>query len=239
MKKKSVNFLENIAIEIISWLLVFLSKFIYFSCRKEIIGHEKIEYLENSPEPFIYAFWHGRLYPMNFLYTKKKKVHAIISNHVDGEIIARIISKFGVYAVRGSTNRMPDKDRPFKNRGGTFVIRESIRIFKEGNVIAITPDGPKGPVRKVKKNLFKTVLEKNISIALIGFSASRSICFSSWDNFMLPMPFSKIVITMDYIKNPLEEFNKYELDEFALKIEESLNNITAQADKISNHRHAN
>lgn len=234
MKKRRIKkYLNIIAFELASWVLFLFARILYFTCRTEIKGHKKISHTENSPQPFIYAFWHGRLFPTSFLYTKKKKVYAIISNHKDGELIARVVSKFGVHSVRGSTNRMPNKDRPFKNRGGANVIRESISIFEEGNTIAITPDGPRGPARKAKKNFFKLALEKNISVILVSYSASKCVEFSSWDNFMLPLPFSKIYVTLDEIKNPRDTFGTEGLEQFASQVEERLNDITEQADKIA------
>lgn len=232
--KKSLKKFDVFLFELTSWVIYLFFLLIYKSCRIEYSSKETLKFIHESEKPLICAFWHGRLFPMCFVHPKSKKFYAIISRHLDGEIIARTIAKMGVRAIRGSTNRMAgEAGKTAKNRGGTSVLRESLRVLEQGNNLAITPDGPRGPARIVKENFFAVAAQKKIPVVPISFSCKSGINLSTWDNFLLPLPFSKISIIFGEIL--VYDEQKF-MDEktFSREIERSLNNITDKIDKIIN-----
>jgi lysophospholipid acyltransferase (LPLAT)-like uncharacterized protein len=86
----------------------------------------------------------------------------LISRHQDGEIIARIISRFGHRAVRGSSTR-----------GGALALRELIRLGRSGADLVVTPDGPKGPRQVAKIGVVQLAKATGLPIVPLAFSCSK------------------------------------------------------------------
>lgn len=94
---------------------------------------ERMESLNREGKTFILAVWHGHLFLM-VQARFAKPITAMISQHRDGELIARTLRPFGVEASRGSSTR-----------GGIGALRDIVRVSANGMNIAFTPDGPRGP----------------------------------------------------------------------------------------------
>ncbi|MEO0250263.1 MAG: DUF374 domain-containing protein [candidate division WOR-3 bacterium] len=109
----------------------------------------------------IACFWHGRLLMMPFAHRRRVKV--LISRHRDGEFIARVIRFFGLGAVRGSAGK----------EGQVSSFREMLNAIKQGWIIAITPDGPKGPRYKIKEGLIELARMSGRPIVPLTFGASK------------------------------------------------------------------
>jgi len=172
MKKRLLAFF----IPIIGYLLV---RMIYLTCKKKFIVTQNL-----PTEPFIVAFWHGELLMQPFLYRKIRGSHKItvmISEHFDGEIIARLIEFFGFESSRGSARK-----------NGAKALLSSIRKMDDGYDVAITPDGPKGPRHSVAEGIIAIAKKKKAKIIPFNFQASSFWQFSSWDKFTIPKPFSTV-----------------------------------------------
>ena len=115
-------------------LIKFLGKCIRISSQ----GEEKIDELYQKGYQLIIVFWHGQQLMMPLGY-RGKLAYILISQHRDGELIYRIVRRFGFGSVRGSTTR-----------GGTLALRQLIRHGRQGADLVITPDGPQGPRHKVQ-----------------------------------------------------------------------------------------
>jgi len=81
----------------------------------------------------IVAFWHGRQLMLPLCYGGSR-LHILISAHRDGELIHRIVRRFGFDTIRGSSTR-----------GGMRALRQLARLGRSGADLAVTPDGPRGP----------------------------------------------------------------------------------------------
>ncbi len=177
-----------------------LIRLIYLTCKKEF------KLAGSYPkEPFIVAFWHGELLMQPFLYKKfrgRHKISVMISEHFDGEIIARIISFFGFSTVRGSSSK-----------GGARVLIEAIKTLKDGEDIAITPDGPRGPRHSVADGIVALAQKTNSKIVLFNYQATDFWQLKSWDKFVVPKPFSKITFFADKVLD-ISQMNSEEAKEF-------------------------
>jgi lysophospholipid acyltransferase (LPLAT)-like uncharacterized protein len=114
---------------------------------------------------------------------RNEDVAVVVSEHGDGEIIARIIEGVGNQTVRGSTTR-----------GGTRALIGMIRALERGSSAAITPDGPRGPRHVWQTGVFAAARRANAPIVGTGIAVSRAWRFNSWDKFVLPKPFARIDI---------------------------------------------
>ena len=108
------------------------------SMRIDSKGQESIDALYREGKRVIIAFWHAQS-AHGALDIPRDAGQCLISQHQDGEIIARIVSRFGIEAVRGSSTR-----------GGGEALRELIRLRRSGVDLVVTPDGPKGPAQVAK-----------------------------------------------------------------------------------------
>jgi lysophospholipid acyltransferase (LPLAT)-like uncharacterized protein len=109
----------------------------------------------------IFAFWHSRQLMMPLAY-RGRRVHVLISRHRDGELIQRIVARFGFLAVRGSTRR-----------GGAEALLELVRLGREGADLAITPDGPRGPRQVVQMGVIHLAKATGLPIVPVTFSCSK------------------------------------------------------------------
>src|SRR5206468_6190352 len=85
----------------------------------------------------LYAFWHEHLLLPAYHYGRRD-IRVLISTHADGQLIAEVCRRLGFGLVRGSTTR-----------GGVEAVRQMLRDGGASH-LAITPDGPRGPRRRVQ-----------------------------------------------------------------------------------------
>ena len=131
------------------------------SMRMESQGHEQVDALYRQGQHIILAFWHAQqlMIPTGYRGTG---ANVLISQHQDGEIIARIVSRFGHSAVRGSSTR-----------GGVLALRELIRLGRSGVDLAVTPDGPKGPRQVAKPGVVQLARATGLPIVPLAFGCSK------------------------------------------------------------------
>ena len=124
-------------------------------------GQEHVDRLYQEGKRVIIAFWHARQLMMPLTY-RGALAHILISQHHDGEIIARIVERFGFRAVRGSSTR-----------GGVEALRELIRLGRSGVDLVVTPDGPNGPRQVAKMGVIQLARASKLPIIPLAFSCSK------------------------------------------------------------------
>jgi len=114
----------------------------------------------------------------------------MISQSKDGEIVAKIALRSGWNVVRGSSSK-----------GGMEALKKMITNLKENKLAAHIVDGPKGPPGIVKPGVIRLAHATNAVIVPFSVSADKAWYFNSWDKFLLPKPFSKVILRFgDMIK---------------------------------------
>jgi lysophospholipid acyltransferase (LPLAT)-like uncharacterized protein len=126
---------------------------------------------------FIYAFWHESLLAPTKIRTRVK---VLISQSADGELIAQACRHLGIGTIRGSTSR-----------GGAQGLLNMVRDDHDTH-LAITPDGPRGPRRKLQPGIIFVASHTGLPIVPIGVGFTRAWRAGSWDHFALPRPGSTI-----------------------------------------------
>ncbi|MCI5065335.1 lysophospholipid acyltransferase family protein [bacterium] len=143
-------------------------------------------------EPIILAFWHsdqlmgpwtylGFSPPENDRGRKRRTVSALISQHSDGRLIASAMSFLGIENVAGSSTR----------GGARAFVQMKRAIEDEGSHITITPDGPKGPPREAKVGAVSLSAHTGAPILPVGIAFERCWRARSWDEMLIPKPFSR------------------------------------------------
>ena len=187
--------------------------------RSETRGHEEVDALYRSGGSIILAFWHAQqlMIPAGYRGTG---AHVLISQHGDGEIIARIIARFGHQAVRGSSTR-----------GGAGALRALIKLGRAGQDLVVTPDGPKGPRQVAKLGVVQLAKATGLPIVPLAFACSAKQLFSSWDHFMFPYPFSRGLFLYGKSIFVSREGDDLALEAHRLVLETELNRLTEEAER--------
>lgn len=182
------------------------------------MGKENLEGVRREKKSVIYAFWHGRMLILTYSH-RNRKIHVLISQHRDGEYIARIIHRLGFISVRGSTTR-----------GGSRALFEMCEKTTAGFDVAVTPDGPKGPGFKVHPGAIYIAQRSGMPIVPVTNSAENRWNLSSWDRFLIPKPFSKTVIMLGQPIYVEPESTPEQMEQKRRELEQRLLDLTDKAD---------
>lgn len=184
----------------------------------------------DTDRPFILAFWHGRLLMLPLCWPQGRTMHILISNHRDGELIARTIGAFGLSAIRGSAAKPGKQDK-----GGAGAMRAMIKSLARGDYIGISPDGPRGPRMHASDGVVSLARLSGVPVIPVAAASSRRKLAGSWDRFMICLPFSSGVFVWG---DPIQVPRKADAAAVArarLQIEEGLNAVSAEADRLTGH----
>ena len=153
--------------------------------RFEVIAEEGVipVLFGERPGPEIYCFWHQCVFPCT-VYFRHSRAVILISRSLDGELITRILRIWGFDAVRGSSSRGA--------REGLLGLRH---IIETGGTAIFTADGPRGPIYQTKMGPIKLAQMTGAPIGAFHLEPERAWTMSSWDRFLVPKPFTRIVVS--------------------------------------------
>jgi len=185
--------------EILAYLIKYYIKLVFVTSKKNIFNLENIEQAIASKNPLIITFWHNRLVmiPQMAYHLKTKfpdyNFMTLASKHGDGRIVGRVMEKFNLISILGST-----KEGRKSSRGIDFAsMRKIIEGLRQGYSLGITPDGPRGPNQQINGDVINIAKISQARLIAVSYSSSRFITFNSWDRFKLPLPFSKLIFYVD------------------------------------------
>ena len=188
----------------------------------KIHGEDNLLQLAKAGKPIMICVWHGRLlFPSWYIRLKMTNLHAIASRHSDAEIMARILRHWGYSLIRGSTRK-----------GGKAVVQKMADVFKNGGIVAVTNDGPKGPPKIAKAGSTGLAIKYNVNMITITGSATKYWQMKSWDKFMLPKPFGRIDIL---VAPPLQiDIPPANNEEEIKLLSDYMNHYQDEVDRITN-----
>lgn len=182
------------------------------------VGEEQVEAFHLRGKKVIYATWHGRML-VSIYFHRGQGIRVMVSQHRDGELIARVVKRLGYEPVRGSTSR-----------GGVGALKEMLAMAHDGVDLAITPDGPRGPRCQVQPGVVYLARVTGRPIIPLTTGSNKKRFFSSWDRFLLPWPFSRCVLIYGKPVWVPANCSSAELEGKQRELENRLNQITEQAD---------
>lgn len=200
------------------WLGSQYIRLVWATGRWRVIGDHIPAAFWDQGKPFILAFWHGRLLMMPKSWRDGTPIHMLISQHRDGQLIARTVGHFGIATVEGSTTR-----------GGAGALRAMLKALKAGEYVGITPDGPKGPRMRASDGIVAVARMSGCPVIPATYAAAGAKRLRSWDRFLIPLPFSRGVILWG---EPISIGR--DADEAAARqlIEDAMNAQAAEADRL-------
>ena len=198
VKKSKKKFLRWFITKILTLLILLTG----YTARVRQVNMEVLEDTIKEYGSVIIATWHKNIFFSIWL-LRNHDLTALISSSDDGEVIYNVFTKFGYKAVRGSTTR-----------GGIPALKQLIKLLEQNTSIAITPDGPNGPKEQVKEGIIKLAQMTNTPIIPLIWATRKFKIINSWDNFVLPYPFSKGIYSFGKPIHIEKEINikKFELE---------------------------
>jgi lysophospholipid acyltransferase (LPLAT)-like uncharacterized protein len=150
--------------------------------RMRTLNGEILSAARAAKQPVVFTIWHGQMLPGLWQH-RGEGVAVLISEHRDGEIIARFASGLGFRTVRGSTYRGADR-----------ALVGLVRELRAGHDVAVTPDGPRGPAGHFAPGALVAAQRAGAPIVSVAVAASRAWRLRSWDGFMIPKPFARVTV---------------------------------------------
>lgn len=200
--------------------MALLHSFVSVLCKTVRIESKNFDQLKsfmNSDKKFIVAFWHGTMLIPWYIF-RGNSIAALVSKSKDGELLNRVLEKWGYDVVRGSSRD-----------GGKIALETMTNKVSQNSSIAITPDGPTGPPFVMKAGTVIIAHRSGLPIFFVGVNCKNSIKLNSWDKFEIPKPFSKINCVFS---DPVYISDKLNREEISNKIKDCqiiLNSLQEEA----------
>jgi lysophospholipid acyltransferase (LPLAT)-like uncharacterized protein len=182
--------------------------------RWRVVGGEQLFATWERGGQVIATFWHNRLLAMPLL-ADRAPVCVIVSHHRDGEIASRALRGWGVHVVRGSASR-----------GAISGFRRMADAYRRGDSIAVLPDGPRGPIYRVKPGVIRLAKATGAPIFPLSYVASRCVRLRSWDRLIVPLPFARVEIRVGPALEVPRDADRDGLEDCRQRLEQRLNELS-------------
>ncbi|MBZ5508356.1 MAG: lysophospholipid acyltransferase family protein [Acidobacteriia bacterium] len=186
---RSFSFSERVKLWLISWAGYLFIRAVGATLRYMFIPEPGcLADSHGSAPPSIWCFWHRSVLPAAYRF-RNKKLAVMTSRSFDGEYIARIIQKLGFIPVRGSSSR-----------GAVGALLGMRQQLEQGHATVFTIDGPRGPRYVAKPGPVLLAKKTGVSINCFYVAVERAWILNSWDQMIIPKPFSRAAI---YASSPM------------------------------------
>jgi len=200
-------------------LSVFLAPFVAFLLRlihKTIRWDKRIDYELYRGK--VIALLHGNALGVAMLGIDRG-IYALVSRFRDGDIAEKFLLSLGYRVVRGSS----EEGKPQK--GGSVGLLRLVKVLKEGNTVAITVDGPRGPYGKVKAGIILLAQKTGTPIIPVYVDFDWSVRLKTWDRLTIPLPFSRAKVR---IGSPLWVLPEDSVEAKREELEEVLSSLSLE-----------
>jgi hypothetical protein len=179
------TFSQRLVLAVVPRLVWALLWIVSRSWRFEVIAPEGVipVLFGERPGPEIYCFWHQCVLPCT-VYFRRSYATILISRSFDGELITRILKMFAFDAVRGSSSR-----------GAREGLLGLARVIESGGTAIFTADGPLRPIYRTKMGPIKLAQMTGAPIGCFHLEPEHAWTMRSWDRFLVPRPFTRIVVS--------------------------------------------
>lgn len=196
-------------------------RLISMSYRLKLVDEENEKGLINTKGNLIYASWHQRFFPGIAFFSTRKPICIIISKSLDGEMAARVVNILGWYPVRGSSSN-----------GGKEALEKIKELARSRYKVGHIVDGPTGPFGKIKPGLLRIAQAADLPVVPAITSGQHRWVFNSWDKFMVPKPFSRVIIRFGKPIPVPVNITDNEFENIRLHIETQMKQLYEDTDKI-------
>lgn len=200
---------------------LFFVRLLSATYRIRIVDPENEQDILKTCGQVVYASWHQRFFPGFTFFSTRKPIAIMISQSRDGEMAARAVNLLGWRAVRGSSSH-----------GGKQAL-ETIKIlvgqgYKVGHIV----DGPQGPFGMVKPGLIRIAQYADLPIVPTIISGQNRWVFNSWDRFMVPKPFSRVIIRFGSPVYVPRDMGQGEFEQMQERVAQELKQLYEDTDAV-------
>ncbi|RKZ64347.1 MAG: hypothetical protein DRQ44_09335 [Gammaproteobacteria bacterium] len=208
---------------VLKFLILSIVKIVWLTCRVKVIGQEHMEKVHTDQRTIIPCYWHQQhLFCGWYMLQQIKrgmKVGFLVSPSVDGEIPAKIVSDRGATVIRGSSTRT-----------GAKALRDMFLTITRDKISPVTTsDGPTGPIFKFKQGAAMLSQMTKAPMLPIACAASNAWYLGSWDCFMIPKPFTRVVVAVGELVSVSPEQSSKDLSSVQNQMEQAINELMVQA----------
>jgi len=178
----------RVAVTLAGWAIALVLRLLYRTLRVRCLDPAGVLDGLARGERALFAFWHDTLVLLPLMVTAvypRARVAVMLSWHRDAEIAAQAVRRLGIRAVRGSSTR-----------GWLGALRGLLGAHARGEVIAVVPDGPRGPRHHAQGGIVQLARATGLPIVVIGAAARPARRLGSWDRLQLPAPFARVALVL-------------------------------------------
>lgn len=208
--------------------------FVGVTTRWQRVNHEAIAPFQRpGGGKLIGCIWHGRFALIHKMWAFGKgvpKAKMLISQSREGGIVAHTSRTVGAEVIRGSAAKSGRR-----SKGGVEAMLAMARHIEDGGIMAMTPDGPRGPRMRVKRGpILLAKIAQAPMVAVTWATSNRVVVKKSWDQFVFPLPFGRgALIWGTPVAPPSPNADDDEIERVRVALEDEMNRIAAEADRIA------
>ena len=205
----------------LAWIIALYIRLIRFTGRWTVEGVQSRDMAKDAGGPVIAALWHNRILMMPYAWKQQQgNITLLISGHRDGRMVGMCMGLFGM-------NNIPVG----KGASRGAAVKAAVRALNAGTVLSITPDGPRGPRMRVKPGIIEIARLTGASIVPVTYAVSRRFVVSSWDRFIVPLPFCRGLILWGAPIAVPKGADADMVERLRLELEERMTALAAEADE--------
>ena len=172
-----------------AWLLAQLIRLLGLTLRYRL--DDQAGYLTGKVSDAVaILLWHNRIFAAPVAFERycrpRRRAFVLTSASREGSLLALLLRRFRIAAVRGSTSRR-----------ASIAVREMAGRIAAGEDAVITPDGPRGPRYRLQPGALFLAQKTGCPLILAHIEYSRYVRFKSWDGFAIPLPFARVHVTCE------------------------------------------
>lgn len=185
-------FVKHILLKSATHLLPHVLKLLFGTLKIDI--EHTGEQMPEDDRGVMFAFWHGKMIA-GWLLARRlfpgRDISAVVSLSGDGQILSDALDRLRFRLIRGSSSR------------GKEVVKRNIGVaLTSRGVVAVTPDGPRGPHHRFKYGTLRLAALHHAPVVFAEIRYSNARSLKSWDRFEIPMPFSRVQVTLRVVQVP-------------------------------------
>jgi len=184
LKLKKGAFLKHLA----RWLLYGVVRLLFMTYRL------RVEYkgvADASQIKGVVYFWHQQIIAGMYFFFKTRRTGAcVVSPSNDGRMVGFVCQKLGFDVLYGSHHKETIK-----------LVRSALNALKVSGRLCLVGDGSRGPAFQLQKGVSFLAEKSDTPLMYIECRPQWAFTFKkSWDKFQIPLPFSKIFVTVHVCK---------------------------------------
>jgi hypothetical protein len=210
---------QRVVLGVVPRLTALLLAAVGATLRFETIAEEGVT-PATPPARGIFCFWHRCTLPAGW-YFRKFRSSILISRSFDGELIARTLAMLGYNSVRGSSSR--------GGAAGLIAMRD---VLERSEPVVFTADGPRGPIYQTKIGPVKLAAMTGQEMGCFYLLPERAWAMRSWDRFLVPLPFSRVVVSWACpVQAPAADADQSALEAKRVELNEALERARMRAEE--------